>query len=112
MAHKALKAHTSTRAEIEVRGHLVRLVRLVRTFLHRNSAPFFFLGQGREPASPRLQVGPPRTISSTRQTINVVRRVRGQQFTKFDHLDQTKDLGPGGPHQIDVSRRQNEWGKN
>jgi hypothetical protein len=35
MAHKALKAHTSTRRNLG--GHLVRLVRLVRTFLRKKS---------------------------------------------------------------------------
>jgi hypothetical protein len=39
MAHRALMAHISP-AEIRVQGHLVRIVRLVRTFFQRDSGPF------------------------------------------------------------------------
>jgi hypothetical protein len=72
------------------------------------------LAQGHQPphgfraAFPKV----PRPARLTRQTINLVSRLRGRQFVKFDHLDQTKDLAPAGPsnrqnsgHQTRQSRR-------
>jgi hypothetical protein len=67
----------------------------VRTFLYKKSHH----AAGPEPPDSPASGQPSAQGCATRQTINLVSRLKGAAIYKLDHLDQTKDLAPAGPHQ-------------